>query len=87
MYVLEVRAHVDRAFSKPAKKDPGQIGAISEKTKEILEDPHVKPMRYPLAGMRRVRFISFVLLFSIDEQRKAVVLEDYAHHDLVYRRR
>jgi len=87
MYVLEVREHVDRTFRKLSRRDPDQMEAIRKKISEILEDPHgFKPMHYPLAGLRRVHFGSYVLLFSIDEQRKAVVLEDYEHHDNVYRK-
>lgn len=86
MYSLEVREHVDRIFRKLAKKDSKQMEVLSKKINEILMDPRAfKPMRFPLSGMRRVHFGSYVLLFSIDEQRKTVVLEDYEHHDNVYR--
>jgi mRNA-degrading endonuclease RelE of RelBE toxin-antitoxin system len=86
MYSLEVREHVDRTFRKLARKDSRQMDAIAKKINEILQDPSVfKPMRFPLAGIRRVHFGSYVLLFSIDEQRKTVVIEDYEHHDNVYR--
>jgi YafQ family addiction module toxin component len=88
MYSLEVRDHVDRIFKKLSKKNPNQMQQISKKIKDILLDPHAyKPMHFPLAGMRRVHFGSFVLLFSIDEQRKTVILEDYEHHDKVYMRK
>ena len=57
-----------------------------EKIGEILKNPHrFKPLRFPLAGARRIHFGSYVLLYSIDEARKTVVLEDYAHHDEIYR--
>jgi len=86
MYALEAREHVDRMFKKLAKRNRNQMEVIAKKIKEILEDPHrFKPMRFPLGGTRRAHFGSFVLLFSIDEQRKTVVLEDYEHHDRVYR--
>jgi mRNA-degrading endonuclease RelE of RelBE toxin-antitoxin system len=43
------------------------MGVIEKKIEEILKDPHrFKPMHFPLAGMRRVHFGNFVLLFSID---------------------
>ena len=88
MYVLEVREHVDKIFKKLAKKNANQMLNINKKLQEILLDPHAyKPMHFPLAGMRRVHFGSFVLLFSIDEQRQTVVIEDYEHHDKVYRER
>jgi YafQ family addiction module toxin component len=86
MYALEARKHVDRIFKKLARRNPGQMEIVARKIQDILEEPHrFKPMQFPLGGMRRIHFASFVLLFSIDEQRKTVILEDYEHHDRVYR--
>jgi len=86
MYELEIREHLDRAFRKLAKKDAQQMEAVTKKIKEIAGDPHAfKPFHFPLAGKRRVHVGSFVLVFSIDEARRTVVLEDYEHHDRVYR--
>jgi YafQ family addiction module toxin component len=86
MYALEVRGHVDEAFKKLAKKNPKQLETMTKKIGEILKNPHrFKPLRFPLAGARRIHFGSYVLLYSIDEARKTVVLEDYAHHDEIYR--
>lgn len=86
MHEIEIREHLDRAFKKLAKKDSKQMEAITKKVEEIAEDPHAyKPLRFPLAGLRRVHIGSYVLLFSIDEARKTIVLEDYEHHDRVYR--
>jgi len=88
MYTLEVRGHVDRIFKKLAKRNPDQMTAIAEKIREILEAPHrFKPLRYPLVGKRRVHFGNYVLTYFVDEPRKSVVLEDYEHHDKVYRER
>lgn len=87
MYALETREHVDKVFRKLGKRNPGQMQVISRKIEEILENPHrFKPMHFPLAGMRRIHFGNFVLLFSVDEERKTVVLEDYERHDKVYRK-
>lgn len=86
MYEIEIRERLDRTFKKLAKKDAKQMEAVAKKIGEIAQDPHAyKPLRFPLAGKRRVHIGSFVLLFSIDEARKTVVLEDYEHHDRVYR--
>ncbi len=86
MYALEARDHVDKIFRKLARRNPDQTKAMGRKIGEILEDPHrFKPLHFPLAGMRRVHFGNFVLLFSVDEERKTVVIEDYEHHDRVYR--
>jgi YafQ family addiction module toxin component len=86
MYTLEIRAHVDEAFKRLSKKDPKQLKIITRKIEEILRNPRrFKPLRFPLAGVRRVHFGSCVLLYTIDEARKTVVFEDHAHHDEVYR--
>ena len=37
-----------------------------------------------MKDFRRIHFGSFVLIFSIDEERMTVILEDYEHHDRVY---
>ncbi len=88
MYEVEIREHLDRAFKKLAKKDSKQMEAIAKKIEEIVADPHAyKPLRFPLTGKRRVHIGNYVLMFSIDEARKTVVLEDYEHHDRVYRTR
>jgi YafQ family addiction module toxin component len=87
MYDIEVREHLDRTFRKLAK-DARQLEAVTKKVEEIARDPHAyKPLRFPLAGKRRAHIGSYVLVFSIDEARKTVVLEDYEHHDRVYRTR
>jgi mRNA-degrading endonuclease RelE of RelBE toxin-antitoxin system len=39
-----------------------------------------------MKGLRRVHFGSYVLVFSIDEKNKTVVLEDFDHHDEIYRK-
>ena len=86
MYILETREHVDRVFRKLSRRNADEMESIGRKIQEILEDPHrFKPMHFPLAGMRRVHIGNFVLLFSIDERRKTVILEDYEHRDRVYR--
>jgi len=88
MYDVEIRGHLDKAFKKLAKKDSKQMEAIAKKIEEMAEDPYAfKPLRFPLAGLRRVHIGSHVLLFSIDEARKTIVLEDYEHHDRAYRTR
>jgi len=88
MHDIEVRERLDRSFRKLAKKDARQMEAIDKKIEEIAGDPHAyKPLGFPLAGKRQVHIGSYVLLFSIDEARKTVVLEDYELHDRVYRAR
>jgi YafQ family addiction module toxin component len=87
MYRLFLRRSVERTFRKLAKRDPKQLRAIRSKLDDIRENPHrFKNLRAPLQHLRRVHIESFVLVYSIDEEQKAVVVEDYDHHDRVYKR-
>ena len=87
MYDLEVRENVDRIFIKLAKKDRVSFEYITKKIKEIRENPyHFKPLRAPMQNFRRVHIGNFVLIYSIDENRKTIIIEKYEHHDNVYRK-
>ena len=86
MYSLEVVEKVDRIFKKPRKKDSMQFEAVSKKVNEILENPQqFKPLKSLMQHMRRVHVGSFVLVYDIDEGRKAVTIRRYEHHDSVYK--
>ncbi|MDD5163331.1 MAG: type II toxin-antitoxin system RelE/ParE family toxin [Candidatus ainarchaeum sp.] len=87
-FFLETRKHVDRVFEKIAKKDPAQEEAVKRKIKEILEDPYrFKPLKKPMQGKRRVHtYGPFVLTYSINEKEKKVTIEDYDHHDKIYKK-
>ena len=86
MYSYELRKSVERIFFKLAKKDPKQLEIIEKKINEIVQDPsHYKNLRKPLQHLKRVRVgKSFVLVFSVDENKKLVIFEDYEHHDKIY---
>ncbi len=85
MYSPDFLPSLERILKKLAKKNPQMHDAVRNKAKEILENPyHYKPLGNMMAGKRRVHVGSFVLVFSIDEDRKTVVFEDFAHHDNVY---
>jgi len=86
LYTIENSAKVDRIFRKLSRKNPQEFEAIMKKLIELTEDPHrFKPLSNVMKGFRRVHFGSFVLIFRIDEERMAIILEDYEHHDTVYR--
>jgi len=88
MYELWQRPHLDSVFGKLAKKDKNQFDILQKKIQEILLEPYkFKPMRVPLQGQRRVHIgKSYVLTYSIDEANKRVILEDYDHHDNIYKK-
>lgn len=78
---------IDLIFKKLSKKNPKQLEKITKKLEEIVKNPHrFKPLSNIMKGLRRVHFGSYVLVFSIDEKNKTVILEDYDHHDEIYRK-
>ena len=87
MYALAIKPELDKVFEKLAKKNPKQLDIIFKKTEEILENPHrYKNLRAPLNKWKRVHIDKhYVLTYSIDEVNKKVILEDYDHHDSIYR--
>lgn len=86
MYSCELRESVEKTFSKLAKKSPKQLLIIEKKIEEIKQNPqHYKNLRKPLQHLKRVHIDkSFVLVFSVDESKKAIIIEDYGHHDSIY---
>jgi YafQ family addiction module toxin component len=86
MYNLIIKEELDIKFEKLAKKNKKQLDIISSKVAEILENPHrYKNLRAPMNHLKRVHIDKhFVLVFSIDEKSKTVILEDYNHHDNIY---
>lgn len=86
MYSLILSEVIKKKTEKLSKKDKTVATALNKKVQEILENPyHYKPLRAPMQGLRRVHIMGcFVLIYSIDERNKTVVLEDFAHHDQAY---
>ena len=86
MYSLSIKPSLDKKFSKLASKDRKQLENVYKKIDEILLNPqHYKNLKKPLENWKRVHVGSYVLTFSVDENTKTVTLEDYDHHDKIYR--
>jgi len=87
MYSYELRKSVEKIFFKLAKKNPKQIYIIENKIQEIRKNPHhYKNLRKPLQNLKRIHIDkSFVLVFSVDENKKHIIIEDFDHHDNVYK--
>lgn len=86
MYNLEVRKEVEAVLKKLAKRDKISSIYISKKIKEIQENPyHFKPLKAPLQNYRRVHIGNFVLIYSINENAKLIIIERYKHHDKAYK--
>lgn len=86
MYDLVLRQSVEKKFKKLTKKDPKKLILIGKKIDEIIQDPHrYKNLRTPLNHLKRVHIDkSFVLIFSVDDNARLVIIEEYEHHDNVY---
>ena len=86
MYSLEIRKSIEKTFLKLSKKNPNQMSIILNKIEEIRQNPnHYKNLRRPLNYLKRIHIDkSFVLLFSVDENKKIIIIEDYNHHDKIY---
>lgn len=86
MYSYELRKSVEKMFFKLAKRNPQQLLMIERKIEEIRLNPqHYKNLRKPLQHLKRVHIDkSFVLVFSVDETKRHIVIEDYDHHDNLY---
>jgi len=85
-YDVVVSEIADKKFMKLAKKNPKQMSIIGKKIQQIIRNPyHFKPLRGDLHGARRVHIdSSFVLIYEIDEDNKAIKILDYDHHDMIY---
>lgn len=75
-----------RDFRRLCSRNAAFRNAVEKKVQQILRNPlHYKPLRAPLAGVRRVHVAgSFVLLFEPDAKQSVVRLLRLAHHDEAY---
>lgn len=87
MYDYKIRKTVEKIFFKLAKKNPKQLNIIGKKIEEIRKNPHhYKNLRKPLQYLKRVHVDKrFVLVFSVDEYKRLIIIEDYEHHDNIYK--
>ena len=88
IYSLLVSEDCETSIGKLCKKNPVLREALEKKMNEIVQNPqHYKPLKYDLAGERRVHIMkSFVLKFEIHEDGKTVEFIFFGHHDEAYRR-
>lgn len=87
-YSLDIKPSCQEDIKKLCKKNPVLENALRKKVEQILLNPsHYKPLKYDLAGERRVHIMkSLVLKFEVDEANKIVTLITFSHHDDAYRR-
>ncbi len=69
---------------KAQRKNRGLLRRLDRKIEEVLVNPErFKPLRAPMAGLRRVHVGPFVLTFEV--RGESVVFLAFRHHDAVYR--
>ena len=88
MYNYEIKTELQKILNKLFRKDREMYEAVMKKIEEIIQNPHhYKPLKYDLAGERRVHIMkSFVLKFEIDENTKTISFIFFGHHDEAYKR-
>jgi YafQ family addiction module toxin component len=86
-YSLEIKPELDKKLAKLYKKNRKQYEMILKKAEEIVQNPqHYKNLRAPLQHLKEVHIDKhFVLTFSVDDKLKSVTLEDFEHHDEIFR--
>lgn len=89
MYQDEYGEDLVKILKKLKKKNSKQYQIICKKRDEVLQNPNrYKNLRYEMSHKKRIHIDKhFVLIFSIDEERKVVKFLDYDHHDTVYKRK
>ena len=87
VYELSYYPGCEKEIKQLTKKNKELERALKAKIKAILKNPkRFKPLKKPLAGLRRVHvFKSFVLLYKLESTKKEVVLVKFAHHDEAYK--
>ena len=87
IYFLEVAEELNKQFKKLAKRDKVLFEVLTKKVRGIRENPHhYKPLHAPMQNKRRVHIGgSFVLIFSINEEKNTVRLIEFEHHDNAYK--
>lgn len=86
MYDVGFPKSTEKTLRKLKNKNPAAFEAVLSKIEEIQRDPHrYKNLKRPLQHLKRVHVDkSFVIIFSVDEVNKKVIIVKYAHHDKIY---
>jgi mRNA-degrading endonuclease RelE of RelBE toxin-antitoxin system len=86
-YEVAVNANMSKILKKLKKKNRQLYDAVLKKAQEISIEPHrYKILKHEKSGISRVHLDPFVLTFSIDDESKIVLLEDFDHHDSIYKK-
>ena len=86
-YSVELSPLAEERLVRLKRKSKVAFLAVKNKVRQIQENPYrFKPLSGKMAGIFRVHIdSSFVLTYRISEQKTAVIIIDYDHHDKIYR--
>ena len=82
MYDVGFRESADKKLRKLKKKDPKTFESVLKKIEELQINPHrYKNLKKPCQKYKRVhKANSFVLIFSVDEKNRKIIIQRYSHH-------
>ncbi len=84
-YVIVPEPRLEKQLQKLARKAQPVHAQLLNKVRELSGNLRIgKPLRGKYKGVWRVHVGSFVLKYSIDEERKEICLLTFEHHDDAY---
>ncbi len=86
MYLAVYTENITKKIIKLKNKDPKHYKILLRKIYKIRANPEheYKNLHYNMKGQKRVHIGHFVLTFEIDYDKKAILFDDYDHHDRIY---
>ena len=87
MRQFEINPGLKKKLEILSRKDKVLFLAVDKKIGEIISAGdlnHYKNLRYGLSTYKRIHLGSFVLVFQV--RSETVFFEDFAHHDVIYKR-
>ena len=82
-YSIEFSNEFERSIKKLKKRNKLLFNQIQKKLIELVKNPeHYKPLKNVLAGFRRIKFGSFVLIYKVSDDTVRIISLD--HHDDSY---
>ena len=85
-YTIQLERRLGQYLAKLKGKDKKTYYRTIKKIIELSQNPHAgKPLRRVLKGKWRAHVGRFVLIYTIDEEHKAVTFLEFEHHDKAYK--
>ncbi len=88
MYRFKVSEELQKKLKKLSRKDKKLHKQLLKKIEEIVNSnniEHYKNLRYNMKDSKRVHIGHFVLVFQYDEKNNMINLDDFDHHNKIYK--